>query len=487
MKTSNRTNTTSFTRGQRSEYLNQIFATPSPVCAESAAKARVRGQEQTGLRRFGGSLRSLATGSAAQRVLFAFRVLLALTSFSSLALADDAPLTRAQDWRQQREAKNKSLKPYEASSLEAGTLYVQKERLLERFAEGWKGIHPKLGGLSTGSGFAGGIRYAPRIAEGQVDFQTSGAISPRRYQFYDLKLGAPKLLGGKLFTEFYSRYRSYPQEDFFGLGPNSRRQDRTNFAQEDSLFDLSLGWNWTRWLTSGVKAGYLRTNIGRGTDRRFADTEDVFPATAGCRDNPPSWPICTKGLPELLTQPTFYHTDAFVRVDYRDEPLNPHSGGKYQLVYSYYDDRKLGRYSFRRLDAEVQQHFPFLKKKRVISFRALASLSDTNPGQSIPFYMMHEVGGADSLRGYREFRFRDRNLLVMNLEYQWEAFSGLDMAIFGDAGKVASRRRDIDLNNLESDAGFGFRFNSIKSVFLRIDVAFSQEGTRVFFKFAPAF
>lgn len=406
------------------------------------------------------------------RALVEFMVLLGLTNFSDPALAQGKPLTRQQELLQQREAKSKVLKPNKSGSLEAGTLYVQKERVLERFAEGWKGIHPKLGGLSTGSGFAGGIRYAPRIADGQIDFQTSGAISPRLYQFYDLKLGAPKLLGGKLVTEFYSRYRSYPQEDFFGLGPNSRRGDRTNFALEDAVFDVSLGWNWTRWLRTGVTAGHLKTNIGRGTDQRFSTTESVFSSTA---------------LPELILQPNYNHLDAMLRVDYRDEPLNPHSGGKYQLLYSYYDDQKLGLHSFRRLDAEVQQHFPFLRKKRVISFRALASLSDTNPGQSIPFYMMQEVGGADSLRGYREFRFRDRNLLVMNLEYVWEAFSGLDMAIFGDAGKVASRRRDINLKNLESDVGLGFRFNSIKSVFLRIDIGFSQEGTRVFFKFGPAF
>jgi len=409
---------------------------------------------------------------AALPIYSAFLVLLVSTIFPAFTLAQDAPLTRHQERRQQREAKSKSLKPYQPGSLEAGTLYVQKEKLLERFTEGWKGMHPKLGGLSTGSGFAGGIRYAPRIAEGRVNFQTSGAISPRLYQFYDLKLGAPKLLDGKLFTEFYSRYRSYPQEDFFGLGPSSLKQDRTNFALEDSLFDISLGWNWTKWLTTGVTAGHLKTNIGRGTDSRFPTTESVFSPAA---------------LSELAQQPSYNHLDALLRVDYRDEPLNPHSGGKYQLLYGYYDDQKLGRYSFRRLDAEVQQHFPFLKKKRVISFRALASLSDTNPGQSMPFYLMQEVGGADSLRGYREFRFRDRNLLVMNLEYQWEAFSGLDMAIFGDAGKVASRRRDINLKDLESDVGFGFRFNSIKSVFLRIDIAFSQEGTRVFFKFGPAF
>ncbi len=399
-------------------------------------------------------------------------ILLTPTIFPVTASAQNAPATRQEELRQQRELKSKSIKPYKPGSLEGGTLYVQKERLLERFAEGWKGFHPVLGGMSTGSGFAGGVRYEKHFADGALSFKTSGAISPKVYQLYDLNFGAPKLLGGKLSLDFYSRYRSSPQEDFFGLGPDSREQDRTNFAQEDSLFDFTLGWNWTRWLTTGARVGYLKTNIGRGTDKRFPSTEDLFsPAD----------------FPELIRQPNYYHADAFFRIDYRDEPLNPHSGGLFELTYRYYDDRKLNLYSFRRLDADLQQFFPFLKKKRVIAFRARTSLADTSTGQSIPFYMMYAESGAAALRGYREFRFRDRNFIVMNLEYRWEAFSGLDMAIFGDVGKVESRRSDIDLKDLESDVGFGFRFNTIKSVFLRIDIGFSHEGTRVFFKFGPAF
>lgn len=384
----------------------------------------------------------------------------------------EAEVTRQEEWRRLREAKSKDSEPDRRNPVERAAIYIQKERILEKLSEGWSGVHPKLGGLSTGSGFAGGIRYAPRIAQGRFYFQTSGAISTSTYQHYDLGIGAPSLFGGKLSTEFYSRYRSFPQEDFFGLGPDSRRENRTNFAQEDSLFDFSLGWKWTRWLTTGARFGYLKTNIGRGTDRRFPTTEAVFSSAS---------------LPELQCQPNFYHADAVFKVDYRDEPLNAHGGGLYQIAYAYYDDQNLNRHTFRRVDAELQQYFPFLKKKRLIAFRAAASLTGTSPGQSIPFYLMQEVGGADSLRGFREFRFRDRNYLVLNLEYRWEAFSGLDMAIFGDAGKVASRRRDINLKDLESDAGFGFRFNTIKSVFLRVDIGFSHEGTRFFFKFGPAF
>jgi outer membrane translocation and assembly module TamA len=77
--------------------------------------------------------------------------------------------------------------------------------------------------------------------------------------------------------------------------------------------------------------------------------------------------------------------------------------------------------------------------------------------------------------------------MVMNLEYRWEAFSGLDMAVFGDAGKVFPRRADLDFSDLEADWGFGARFNTANGVFFRVDTAFSHEGTRIFYKFGHAF
>ena len=51
---------------------------------------------------------------------------------------------------------------------------------------------------------------------------------------------------------------------------------------------------------------------------------------------------------------------------------------------------------------------------------------------------MPTLGGSTTLRGFSEFRFRDRNAFLINAEYRWEAFSGLDMALFGDWGDVAT-------------------------------------------------
>src|SRR4029078_4127952 len=127
------------------------------------------------------------------------------------------------------------------------------------------------------------------------------------------------------------------------------------------------------------------------------------------------------------------------------------------------------QYSFRRYDLEAQQYMPVLNDRRVFAIRARSVLTDMDDSRCVPFYMQPSLGGADDLRGYRAYRFRGNNLLVMNAEYRWEVFSGLDMAIFGDAGKVSVSKSGLDLHNLESDMGFGFRFNARDKTFLRMD------------------
>ena len=123
----------------------------------------------------------------------------------------------------------------------------------------------------------------------------------------------------------------------------------------------------------------------------------------------------------------------------------------------------------------------------MIAVRGKLELTDANSDQQVPFFLMPTVGGSEDLRGYREFRFRDKDSLVFNLEYRWEAFSGLDLALFGDAGNVFPKAGDIKLDKLKTSYGFGFRFNTERSVFWRIDVGFSPDGVRPFVKFNHVF
>ena len=85
------------------------------------------------------------------------------------------------------------------------------------------------------------------------------------------------------------------------------------------------------------------------------------------------------------------------------------------------------------------------------------------------------------------FRFHGDNSMVLNAEYRWETFSGLDMAVFGDAGKVFQRKADWNFRNLEGCYGVGMRFNVRNSVFMRIDAGFSHEGFQLWIKFNNVF
>jgi outer membrane protein assembly factor BamA len=148
----------------------------------------------------------------------------------------------------------------------------------------------------------------------------------------------------------------------------------------------------------------------------------------------------------------------------------------------------LNRYSFRRLDLEVQQYVPLFQGRRVIALRVASAMAFANgAGQTVPFYLQPRLGGSDDLRGFRPYRFHDSNRIVANIEYRWETFAGLDMALFLDAGKVVPVRSQINFHDLERTAGFGFRFNGNDSVFLRIDFGFSREGFQFWFKFSNPF
>ena len=56
-----------------------------------------------------------------------------------------------------------------------------------------------------------------------------------------------------------------------------------------------------------------------------------------------------------------------------------------------------------------------------------------------------------------------------------------DTAVFYDAGKVAARRADLDLDGLKSDYGFGVRFHGPFATPLRVEVARSPEGRAIVF------
>ncbi len=143
---------------------------------------------------------------------------------------------------------------------------------------------------------------------------------------------------------------------------------------------------------------------------------------------------------------------------------------------------------FDRVEADVQHYISIYKNRRVLALHAVASVSDPSGDREVPFYYQRTLGGPDDLRGFRQFRFRDRHMLLLQAEYRWEIFTAMDGAIFYDAGKVASRLEDLNFADLESDYGIGFRFGTSNGVFLRVEGAFgSSEGAHFILRYGHVF
>jgi len=400
-----------------------------------------------------------------------FRV--AMTFMSICGLPCMGQETRTEEIEQQQKNKAATAKPDETGKVEKALTWFEDGHTVERLTAGYHGLNVRLGGLVQGSGFALGPEYRLRTKYLGGNTLVAGAqLSTKLYQKYYTRWAMPNLAGGHIFFDFNGAPRNYSQIDYFGPGPHSSKNNRTDYRLEDTTVDASLGVKPVKKLNLGGSAGYVWMNIGPGTSDEFPSTDKIFP------------PNITPGID---SQTNFLRYGPYARFDYLDNPETPANGGLYTFEYTWYQDQKLNLHNFRRIDAEIQQYFGFFADTRVIALRAKATLTDADRGQTVPFYMQSILGGSEDLRGFLPFRFYDNNSFLLNAEYRWHVLSVMDMAVFADGGKVFPRRGELNFSHLEGDGGIGFRFNYQGRPFMRIDIAGSREGFRFWFKFNDIF
>lgn len=382
------------------------------------------------------------------------------------------PATRAAEIELKREQKAANLQPEEQSRIEHDLDVFENDRIIQRIFGGASGLRLHLGGLITGSGLALGPEYDKPLLDHSVEFRASVRASLSKYYLMESELSMPKLASNHYFLDLYAVHFDYPSIDYYGPGPDSHKTGRSDYRLENTSIQAMTGIKPWRHLRLGGLARYLLVNVGPGVEHEFASADTLYSETAA---------------PGIMYQSDFFQDGGFVQLDYRDTPGDPHSGGNYLAQFSTFNDVRRDHYSFDRLDLEAQQYFGFFNKFRVIALRAKVVATSPHRGDEVPFYLQPTLGGPDDLRGYRAFRFYDNNMAVLNGEYRWQVFSGLDMALFMDGGQVFDRWQEIDYRHLKADAGFGFRFKMNDAVFMRIDTGFSREGFGIWLKFGNVF
>ena len=340
---------------------------------------------------------------------------------------------------------------------------------MDSLTYGVHGLGLRFGGLPTGQGFALGPQFTRYgLAGGGLVVRASAAGSSAGAYLFDFQLTAPNLASRRLFVDFVGSYGNYPRIDYYGSGPESRKEGRSHFRLRENRYDVTAGARLAQHAYLGFTGGYLGMEVGGGNRMGVAQAADLYP------DETARW---------LGRRADFLRGGAFLRIDYRDDPIGPRSGGMYRARFDVYDGRGAGDPNFRQLDLEARQYIPFFNERRVVALAGAVTMSFPERAGAVPFFLQPTLGGSDDLRGFRSYRFYDDNVVVVNAEYRWEAFAGLDVALFFDAGKVTPKHSQLNFHSLETDAGFGLRFNTRNRTFLRIDTGFSHEGFQVWIKF----
>jgi hypothetical protein len=395
---------------------------------------------------------------------------LLLSTIAASAQTPAEPQTRAESLKAQREEKQTRLEPYEQNRFE-WTMHLAEERIVPLLRR--DGVYARLGSLSTSSGFAYGGGYRDRsLVKGRGFMDVWAAGSLKQYWAIDARAGYPLLPRDRLMVSGHFRTYSYPEEEFFGIGPDSQRANQVAYDLDGVTVGGQIAAQPIKPLTFGGGYEHLQATVSPARSGRLPPIDDIFEPGVTI---PP------------LREHEYGRVSGFASFDYR-QPLNARKGGWYRLEVSRYTDLRDQSETFTRTDLDLRQFIGFFAERRVIAARVRISTTDAARPELIPIFLLPSLGGNDTLRGFRALRFRGRHSMLLQGEYRWEIWSGLEAALFYDTGKVAQELRDLNFDALESDYGFGFRLNTDNGIIARVDAAFgSKDGKHLHIVFGGIF
>ena len=336
------------------------------------------------------------------------------------------------------------------------------------------GFYPEFGHMVTGAGWiSAGPGYRHHVLRGRAVVDISAAISWRTYKIAQGRLEFPHLAGDRLMLGSKLLWQDFTQVRYFGAGPESRETSVSDYRIQASNLVGYASWRATSTVAVTGTAGWLsRPHVSSSTgsfDRDEPDTSVLH------RTDPAA---------ALSRQPRFVHGELSIAADTRRHESYSTRGAMVRGSWSTYRDRAAGALTFNRYEAEAAWFLP-VGSAAVVVAHFWGVFTDTQSGDDVPFYMMPSLGGHNTLRGYADYRFHDRNLVVGNIESRWAVLEHVDAALFLDAGNVATRAADLDF--ARTSYGIGARLHSRKATIARFDMARSSEGWRFMLKLSDPF
>jgi hypothetical protein len=130
---------------------------------------------------------------------------------------------------------------------------------------------------------------------------------------------------------------------------------------------------------------------------------------------------------------------------------------------------------------ESRAYAPVFASRRVLAFRmAYQGVDPTGDSDAIPFYRLPESSNENRFAAYSSGRYRDRRLLLGQLEYRWIVWERLWAVALAQRGVVANEPGRIRYDQMHESYGGSLRYRLSDARTARLEAAKGSEGWNVY-------
>ena len=340
-------------------------------------------------------------------------------------------------------------------------------------------VEQKTGRFSIGGGYSESDGVVGIIELGDDNFKGTGDKVKLHWEFggkasdrnYEVSYSRPWLDSKQtsLGFSFYDMTNEYT--DYYDNG-----KTRSTYDKQRKGFDITLG---------RPQDEYIQNYI------TLKQRDDKFVEPVSGVDYSRTVAPESQATTDFFANPenTNYLKDNFGRTrsvslmrvyDSRDNVFTPTEGNRVALTAEFAGKALGGDFNYNKYTAETRNYLK-VGRSQIIALRGMLGYAEGNMPENGQF----AVGGADSLRGFRDDQFKGDKMLAASAEYRFPVAKKVEGVVFTDIGK-AWDGEGYKLNDLEASVGVGLRVSTPIGP-IRIDYAQGSQGGRSHFSFGGQF
>lgn len=168
--------------------------------------------------------------------------------------------------------------------------------------------------------------------------------------------------------------------------------------------------------------------------------------------------------------------------DSRDFILNAQRGLFFQVDQTFSPRFLANKYCFSSTDVTTST-YARIWRGCILATELHGHFDYGNPAWS----MLSDAGSSNRLRGYYEGRYRDKNIMEIQMEFRQHISGRHGIVLWGGIGEVFPDFSEIRWNKSLPNAGLGYRWEFKKRINIRVDYGFTRNGGGFIFNINEAF